>query len=129
MTTITERSKALRGTKRACQACEVRFYDLGRDPIVCPACGAGYTPTARPATPSSPSAFTGKTGWRRGVKREEPVAAVPDDVPEAPEEAEELVDEPVAAVGPDEDIVLEPEADDTDVSDIVGHDDKDGKER
>jgi hypothetical protein len=48
-------------------------------------------------------------------------------VPEAPE-AEELADEPAAA-GPDEDIVLEPEADDTDVSDLVGPEDKEPKER
>ena len=128
MTTISDRSKALRGTKRVCQACEVRFYDLARDPIVCPACGAVYTPAPAPVASPTPS-YTGKTGWRRGVKREEPVAAVPEEVPEAPEvEEEEAADEP-AAVGPDEDIVLEPEADDTDVSDLVGHDDKDAKER
>jgi uncharacterized protein (TIGR02300 family) len=126
MTTISDRSKALRGTKRACQSCEVRFYDLGRDPIVCPACGAEYTPAPTPVAPPAPS-FTGKTGWRRGVKREEPVVVAPDDVPEAPE-AEELADEPAAA-GPDEDIVLEPEADDTDVSDLVGPEDKEPKER
>jgi hypothetical protein len=80
-----------------------------------------------PAAPTSPS-FTAKTGWRRGGKREEPVAAVPDDVPEAPE-VEELADEPSAAASPDEDIVLEPEADDTDVSDLVGRDGEEPKER
>src|SRR5262245_25995268 len=116
MTTITDRSKALRGIKRTCQACEVRFYDLARDPVVCPSCGAEYTPAAVAAAPTV-SAFTSKTGWRRGAKREEPVAAAQDDVPETPE-VEELADEPAAA-GPDEDVVLEPEADDTDVSDIV----------
>ena len=104
----------------------MRFYDLARDPIVCPACGAVYTPAPAPVASPTPS-YT-KTGWRRGVKREEPVAAVPEEVPEAPEVEEEAADEP-AAVGPDEDIVLEPEADDTDVSDLVGHDDKDAKER
>ena len=127
MTTITDRSKALRGTKRACQACEVRFYDLARDPIVCPACGAEYTPAPVAAAPTAPS-FTGKTGWRRGAKREEPKAAEPDEVPETAE-AEELADEPVVPAGADEDIVLEPEADETDVSDLVDHEDKDAKER
>src|SRR5262245_21546020 len=115
MTTITDRSKALRGIKRTCQACEVRFYDLAREPIVCPACGAEYALAAVPATPAV-SAFTSKTVWRRGAKREAPVASAPDDAPEAPD-PDELVDEPAAA-GPDEDIVLEPEADDTDVSDL-----------
>ena len=27
------------GTKRICQSCGARFYDMQRDPIVCPACG------------------------------------------------------------------------------------------
>jgi len=27
------------GTKRQCQACEARFYDLGKRPVVCPQCG------------------------------------------------------------------------------------------
>lgn len=31
------------GTKRVCQHCGARFYDLGRDPIVCPKCGAEHT--------------------------------------------------------------------------------------
>lgn len=28
------------GTKRTCQSCGARFYDLGRSPAVCPSCGA-----------------------------------------------------------------------------------------
>lgn len=130
MATVTDRSKAARGTKRLCLECEVPFYDLGRDPIVCPACGVEHTP-APPRPVLSPQSHTAKTGWRRGAKREEPVAAAPQDDAETPEvEVEELADEPGAAATPDEDIVLEPEADDTDVSDLVGgHDDKDPKER
>jgi uncharacterized protein (TIGR02300 family) len=30
--------KAARGTKRVCQSCGNKFYDLNRDPIVCPIC-------------------------------------------------------------------------------------------
>jgi uncharacterized protein (TIGR02300 family) len=26
------------GTKRICQGCAAKFYDLGKDPIVCPSC-------------------------------------------------------------------------------------------
>ena len=39
------------GTKRQCQSCGARFYDLGRDPITCPKCHAIYqlaAPKARP---------------------------------------------------------------------------------
>jgi uncharacterized protein (TIGR02300 family) len=34
--------KAERGTKRVCQSCGSKFYDLHRDPIICPACQAVY---------------------------------------------------------------------------------------
>jgi uncharacterized protein (TIGR02300 family) len=34
--------KAERGTKRVCQSCGSKFYDLNRDPIVCPACQTAY---------------------------------------------------------------------------------------
>ena len=30
--------RAARGTKRVCQNCGSKFYDLNRDPIVCPIC-------------------------------------------------------------------------------------------
>lgn len=30
------------GTKRACPKCTVRFYDLNRDPIICPGCEASF---------------------------------------------------------------------------------------
>jgi uncharacterized protein (TIGR02300 family) len=34
------------GTKRTCQSCAAHFYDLRKDPIVCPKCGATYDPEA-----------------------------------------------------------------------------------
>jgi uncharacterized protein (TIGR02300 family) len=36
------------GTKRTCQACSARFYDLRRDPIVCPVCSAVHDPERQP---------------------------------------------------------------------------------
>ena len=30
------------GVKRTCLSCAARFYDLGRDPIICPKCGAEF---------------------------------------------------------------------------------------
>lgn len=30
------------GTKRLCQSCGARFYDMARNPIVCPKCGAAF---------------------------------------------------------------------------------------
>lgn len=34
------------GTKRICQSCSAPFYDLRRDPIVCPKCAAVFDPEA-----------------------------------------------------------------------------------
>ena len=32
------------GMKRTCQGCGARFYDLQRDPIICPKCATVYDP-------------------------------------------------------------------------------------
>src|SRR5712671_5287377 len=34
------------GAKRVCHSCGAPFYDLHRDPISCPQCGATYDPEA-----------------------------------------------------------------------------------
>ena len=82
MSTIHARRKALRGTKRTCQACEVRFYDLARSPIVCPTCGTHYTPPAEPAVQAKARAPFGKTGWRsQPLKRLPPTLPVAEVMP------------------------------------------------
>jgi len=45
-----------KGTKRQCQECEVKFYDLNRDPIICPACGKEFVieTTAEPKEKEEP---------------------------------------------------------------------------
>ena len=37
-------AKAELGTKRVCLSCNMRFYDFGRSPIICPGCGATFDP-------------------------------------------------------------------------------------
>ncbi len=39
-------SKPEWGTKRTCQSCNTRFYDLRKEPIICPKCGSEYVKTA-----------------------------------------------------------------------------------
>lgn len=34
------------GTKRICHSCGARFYDLHRDPIICPKCSTEFDPEA-----------------------------------------------------------------------------------
>ena len=39
-------SKPEWGTKRTCQSCAAHFYDMRKDTIICPKCGATYDPEA-----------------------------------------------------------------------------------
>ena len=34
------------GTKRVCEACDGKFYDLNKNPVVCPLCGNDFDPDA-----------------------------------------------------------------------------------
>jgi uncharacterized protein (TIGR02300 family) len=133
MSTVHDRRKALRGTKRTCQACEIRFYDLGRNPIVCPMCGADYTPPAEPAvaTRARAAPFT-KTGWhRQPLKRLLPVLPV-EAMPSsrfATAAADEQTEEAEApTVDTDEDSGVLKQQDDTDVAGLVEHVNDDEKE-
>lgn len=54
------------GAKRICHHCGARYYDLQRDPIVCPKCGTAYDPEAFLRSRRSRSAIV-----------EEPVPAKP----------------------------------------------------
>ena len=42
------------GTKRVCEACGAKFYDLNKSPATCPKCGHVYDPKAA-ATPDEPT--------------------------------------------------------------------------
>lgn len=41
------------GTKRICPNCGARYYDLNRDPIVCPRCGTYFEVTTARARPAA----------------------------------------------------------------------------
>jgi uncharacterized protein (TIGR02300 family) len=120
-------TKADRGTKRSCQnpECGSRFYDLNRDPIVCPICGTQYHLATAPTAASAAAPMAPDRKPRVGVKK--PVYAVegikPPDVPE-PEGEEVLAEveedaEPAAAED-DETFLEEEEEDGSDMSNIIG---------
>ena len=71
--------KAEWGVKRTCPNCEARFYDLQREPILCPECGATFNMDDH-----------GKVSGMR--ERRAPVAVAPDDADPLVED-EALVDE------------------------------------
>jgi uncharacterized protein (TIGR02300 family) len=130
MSTVSARHKAMRGTKRTCQACEVRFYDLARSPIVCPSCGAHFTPAAAaPVVHSSapPASFSSKTRWRsQPLKRAQPI------LPNSGEPSDPLIEEEteeMASVDSEDSVVLDQEQDEEGASGLVDHDAMDAEER
>lgn len=98
-------SKPEWGTKRTCQSCAAHFYDLRKDPIVCPKCGVTYDPEAVLKS-------------RRGRVVEKPVAAKP-----APEEELPDVEVEDADLGEEDDSIMEDTSelgeDDEDVSEVI----------
>jgi hypothetical protein len=130
MTTSFDTSKAIRGTKRTCPACEVRFYDLARTVIACPSCGAPYRPAPQPLAEAGAgsSRLTAKSRWRgRGVgspgptRTRDPQPIVSPEVTANAEQQEEAEAEAAPEVVADDEIVLEQEADDADISGLIDH--------
>jgi uncharacterized protein (TIGR02300 family) len=120
-------TKADRGTKRTCQnpECGSRFYDLNRDPVLCPICGAEYALAAAPLAVGGPAPIAAEKKARAGMKKSTyPVEGIkPPDAPEA-EGDEVLADveedtEPTAAED-DETFLEEEEEDGSDMSNIIG---------
>lgn len=135
MKTAAESSKALRGIKRVCLACNVRFYDLRRAPIVCPACGAEYTPVAAPpfAVGNRAAPFTSKTGWRsKSVRPIEDGATqlAADSSPQSATAKPPAGDtEAGGDAGHQDDMVLEQEPDEPDVTGLIDHEVEESRDR
>lgn len=77
-------AKADLGTKRACLACGMRFYDFNRSPIACPGCGAEFDPEniikSRKGRPAAKTTSRAK------------IDATDDDQIEEDDDADELTD-------------------------------------
>ena len=123
-------TKAERGTKRTCQnpECGSRFYDLNRDPIVCPICQTTYELAASPVTAggAAPAAVVEEKVARKPAKKPAYAvddAAKPEDVPVA--EGDEVLpaiegEEEPAAAEDDETFLEEEEEDGADMTNIIG---------
>ena len=116
-------AKSQRGTKRTCQnpECGSRFYDLNRDPIVCPICESVYELAMSASAAQAEEKAARKPAKKPAFVPAEPKAAAP----EGEGEAEELViegEEEEAAAGSDDDetFLEEEEEDGSDMSGIIG---------
>jgi len=123
-------SKPVKGIKRVCQSCGTRFYDLGRTPIVCPACQTVYQVTQPTSRRGERSATPPEVREKEEpeVETAGPETISLEEVEEAGDvavEAEEIVDlgeeEAEIPAGDDDSTFLEePEGDEeADVSGIV----------
>ena len=112
------------GTKRTCQNCGAKYYDLMRSPITCPKCGTVFNPEAllksrrRPAKPAEAPA-------KAAVAAKAAPKAAPAEEEEAPE-AEKADDIEDLSEGDEEEEVIEDasELGEDDMSDVVIGDDE-----
>ncbi len=91
------------GSKRVCPSCSAKFYDLGRDPAVCPECGAKH-PQANFRKPRRVKPPAPRAAPKKPVPKEEAEDSIDlEDENEDEEDAEDLDDddlgEAVPAVG------------------------------
>lgn len=116
---MSKKTAAERGTKRTCEACGSRFYDLNRDPITCPACQAVFHLSDQEKDAAAALA----------AERPKKIAKKPEFVPaETTAEAGELPPDVEAVEGADaeaapaedeQETFLEQEEEDTDVSGFI----------
>jgi uncharacterized protein (TIGR02300 family) len=118
------------GTKRQCLSCGTKFYDLAKDPIVCPRCGATFQPAmlARRAEPV------------KQVEEEDEIeleAVGPEIISLEDADAEETVKDDVIEgveddvdvdVDVDDDFLAEEEEGDDDVADLIDGEIEDDEE-
>jgi uncharacterized protein (TIGR02300 family) len=123
-------SKPELGTKRQCRNCSNRFYDLNRDPILCPKCGTVYQPhELKPTAPAAAEAATEDDAKLEAVAGPELVSLEEADAV-APEKVLEAEDEVEAAEADtaDETFLEEEEEGDDDVAALIDGDIEDDEE-
>src|SRR5215468_10413236 len=127
------------GTKRLCASCGAKFYDLNKDPIHCPKCGAVYEvvvatrpvrPEAAPVAPRPPVpkeapapepqevetvSLEEADAEAQGATAKKPAPTEPAEVEEEEVEMDESLDD-------DDTVIEEQEEEDADVTDIIGGD-------
>ena len=109
-------AKPDRGTKRLCASCSAKFYDLSKTPITCPKCGTIFEIAPVTSRPRPDQARAARKPEAPAVEDAELIS-----LEEADAEAQDKK-------APAEDTFIEEEAEDTDVSEIIGGDIEDEKE-
>lgn len=125
-------TKEARGTKRTCQnpECGSRFYDLNRDPIVCPICQSVYRLATAPQAAAAEEEQAVRKPKKPEVMADEEVLGADLPIAEGDEALADLEEADEAIVGDDEEPFIEAEEEDGgDVAGILGPVGEDDEER
>ncbi len=125
-------TKEARGTKRTCQnpECGSRFYDLNRDPIVCPICQSVYKLATAPQGVAPVEEEAVRKPKKPEITADEETMGGDLPLAEGDEDLADLEEADEAIVGGDEETFIETEEEDGgDVSDILGPVGDDDEER
>ena len=76
------------GTKRICSGCAAKFYDLGKDPIVCPTCDTVFV-IPKPAPPRGGRAYQPRSTYDPKAQTADPMGTLREaDAPRVAEDEE-----------------------------------------
>jgi len=122
---VTKETKVLKpewGVKRTCNSCGAKFYDLRRDPIICPKCDSTVNPlmTARSQRTKAPASVVKGAPPLPKAKIDDP----DDDHGVVADGALEIVDDDAAAIGD----VSELGEDQDDMLGVIDKDSDEGEE-
>ena len=109
------------GSKRQCQNCGAKFFDLNRDPILCPKCGATFQP---PVVTRAAARAAAANDEESDLPEAGPEMVALEDADAAEDKAAPVVEDDVD-LGDDtaDDTFLEEEEEDNDdVSDLIDGD-------
>ncbi len=118
------------GTKRLCQSCGAKFYDLQKDPIICPKCSTVFVPAIAAIRPEIAAKATEDDDADVGVVADAPELVSLDDV-EAEEAGKDLPIDDVEIeddIEEDETFLEEEEEGEDDVADLIDGDLEDDEE-
>ena len=118
------------GAKHQCQNCATKFFDLNRDPILCPKCSAVFVPLPVARTPSRASAAVAARDEGEVEPETAGVEIVSLDEAEAEEKPEPAADDAdeIEDTPADDNTFLEEEEGDDDVADLIDGEIEDDEE-
>ena len=121
------------GTKRQCLNCGTKFFDLSKNPIICPKCGTPFEVTAATgparASRAAPADEEAETEENAEVVPLEDADQTDDGKVKAASTEDDAETEDDTPADDDDTFLEEEEEDDGDVSDLIDGDIEDDEER